>query len=107
MVSLWDLVTLFSGCTALGAAIAAAKSTGTGGNRIVIGSVVGALIAIACVSAVRAAGRHVFLRMLPGEEGTVRESKARLVYLAAAVWIVLSGILAAKAALFVVRLTLS
>jgi len=105
MVSLWDMLTFMSGCTAWGAAMAAAKSTGTGNARLMVGASVGMALAIGCIFAVRAAGQRIF-RSIRLEEQTARsEFRLRLVYAAAALWIVLSAILSVPITRLVVRLT--
>ena len=91
MVSLWDLITLLSGGAAFGGAIAAARLAGNGTVEISIAVILGSLVAVGCVAAVRTIGGRAIERLYP--ESTSRDSGARsetalrLIYLAAFVWI--------------------
>lgn len=86
MVSLWDMLSLMSGATAFGGALAGALTAGGGNARLGLGVFLGFGLGLLSRAAIRKAGARVF-RTLPPED-TSRRTPARLplIYGAAAVW---------------------
>ena len=97
-MTLWDLLTILSGGSALGGALAAARVSKSGLMGYVITTVVGICLGVACVHAARSLGNVVGSAENRTRGDHVARSATsewwlRLVYAGAAVWILASGFL--------------
>jgi hypothetical protein len=92
MISLWDVLTMFSGPAALGGAVAAARVAGGGTARVVLAFLLGVGMAAASIWVVRTRGARLFryLERVPAAPRRV-EFTLGLAYLLAGLWIPVSG----------------
>jgi hypothetical protein len=93
MVSLWDMLTLLSACSAFGAAMAAAAFQGGGGARFVAGVLLGAALGLLAMAAAQVAGNRAFRHFRLEDDSPRANAGLRVLYLAKFTWLLVAPFL--------------
>ncbi len=87
MVSLWDMLTLLSACSAFGAAMAAVGLQGGGGPRLVAGVLLGAAVGFLALSTAHVAGNRAVRHFQLEGDSPRANAGLRVLYAAKFAWL--------------------
>jgi hypothetical protein len=82
-VTLWDMLTLISGASAFGCALAAARIAGGGATNVTVAAALGLAVGASCIWIIRKVGQSF------GRD--ISDTKARVLYASATLWILASA----------------
>lgn len=93
MVSLWDMLTLLSGPSTFGVALAAARLQGGGGFRLGVGVLLSAGLGVLAVAAAHVGGERALRRLRPEDDSPRTHVRLRVLYVAKVAWVLVAPFL--------------